>query len=142
MTSIFTRIADGEIPSRMIWRDPSCFAMLDIRPLGDGHVLVIPLTEVDQWTDLDEDIASHLFVVAHRVSRAQRSALSPARVALIIAGFEVPHAHLHVIPAGSMSNLDFSNADTDPDQARLDSLADQLRSALREAGHGEFVVDS
>jgi histidine triad (HIT) family protein len=141
MASIFTRIADGEIPSRMIWRDDRCFAMLDIRPLGEGHVLVIPLVEIDQWTDLHEDVAAHLFTVAHRISIAQRDALSPARVALIVAGFEVPHTHLHVIPANSMSNLDFSTADTEPDQAGLDTLADTLRAQLRNLGYGEFVVD-
>lgn len=141
MASIFTRIAQGEIPSRTIWRDGRCFAMLDIRPLSDGHVLVIPFEEIDQWTDLDETLAAHLFTVAHRISLAQRSAFSPARVALIVAGFEVPHTHLHVIPADSMTNLDFSTADTEPDQSRLDSLADQLKSSLRALGHGEFVVD-
>ncbi len=141
MASIFTRIADGEIPSRTIWRDDRCFAMLDIRPLGRGHALVIPLAEVDRWDDLDEDLAAHLLLIAHRVARAQSLALSPARIGLIIAGFEVPHTHLHVVPAESMRNLDFSQADTDPDQEDLDTVADLLRNALREHGHGNHVVD-
>ncbi|GIT45437.1 MAG: hypothetical protein Ct9H300mP12_00220 [Acidimicrobiales bacterium] len=90
MASIFTRIINGEIPGRIIWRDDTCVAMIDIRPLNRGHVLVIPVTEVDQWTDLPAEVVTHCTGVAHAVGRAQMAVLSPARIGLMVAGFEVP----------------------------------------------------
>ena len=130
MPSIFTRIIDGEIPGRFVWTDDVCVAFLDVRPLAHGHVLVVPRTEVDQWTDLDADTVTHLMGVAHKVGQAQKALLSPARVGLMIAGFEVPHVHVHVVPMNGMGDLDFANADTNPDQAALDALRDQLEAAL------------
>ncbi len=99
MSSIFTRIINGEIPGRIVWRDMVCVAMVDIRPLNRGHVLVIPIEEVDRWTDLSADTASHCMTVARTIGRAQQELFAPLRVGLMIAGFEVPHAHLHVVPS-------------------------------------------
>ncbi|MEM9467115.1 MAG: HIT family protein [Actinomycetota bacterium] len=130
MASIFTRIIDGEIPGRFVWTDDVCVAFLDVRPLARGHVLVVPRAEIDQWTDLDADTVAHLTAVAHRIGQTQKALLSPARVGLMIAGFEVPHVHVHVVPIDGMGDLDFSQADTDPDQADLDALRDQLAAAL------------
>ena len=130
MASIFTRIIDGEIPGRFVHTDDVCVAFLDVRPLARGHVLVVPRAEVDQWTDLDADTAAHLMRVAQRIGRAQKALLSPARVGLMIAGFEVPHVHVHVVPINGMGDLDFANADTDPDQADLDALRGELAAAL------------
>ena len=130
MPSIFTRIIDGEIPGRFVWQDDVCVAFLDVRPLAHGHVLVVPRTEVDQWTDLDADTAAHLMTVAQKVGQAQMALLSPARVGLMIAGFEVPHVHVHVVPINGMGDLDFANADTNPDQAALDELHRRLAATL------------
>ena len=130
MASIFTRIIDGEIPGRFVWTDDVCVAFLDVRPLARGHVLVVPRAEVDQWTDLDAETVAHLTSVAHRIGQAQKALLSPARIGLMIAGFEVPHVHVHVVPLSTMSDLDFSQADANPDQADLDALRDQLATAL------------
>ncbi len=130
MPSIFTRIIDGEIPGRFVWTDDVCVAFLDVRPLARGHVLVVPRTEVDQWTDLDVDTASHLVGVAHSIGRAQKQLLNPARIGLLIAGFEVPHVHVHVVPMNSMAALDFGQADPSPDPHDLDGLADQIASIL------------
>jgi len=140
MASIFSRIIAGELPGRFLWRDARSVALLDVRPLAVGHSLVMPVDEVDRWTDLSADDAAHLMTVAHHVANAQMTAFRPARIALIIAGFEVPHTHLHVVPATSMANLDFSNADTSPDQTVLDDAADRIRDALRSAGHAEVAV--
>ena len=135
MPSIFTRIIDGEIPGRFVWRDEACVAFLDVRPLNRGHVLVVPRAEVDHWVDLDAETASHLMVVAHRVAAAQQAAgLAPDRVGLMIAGFEVPHVHMHVVPISTMAHLDFSSADTSPDPDDLDAVADLLRARLSEPG--------
>ncbi len=142
MPTIFSRIRAGEIPGRLVWSDDLCFAMLDIRPLHRGHTLVIPNAEVDQWTDLEPAVASHLMQVAHSIGRAL-TVVEPgaARVGLMIAGFEVPHTHLHVVPLESMANLDFRNAETSPRADDLDAAASELRAALRSAGHDRVVGD-
>jgi histidine triad (HIT) family protein len=133
--SIFSRIIDGEIPGRFVWRDDRAVAFLDVRPLAPGHTLVVPVAEIDHWTDLDADLAAHLMKVAHAVGNAQRSVFTADRIGLMIAGFEVPHVHLHVIPASTMSAFDFGQADTSPDPDELDAHADALRAELRRAGH-------
>jgi len=128
--TIFTRIINGEIPGRFVCQDDICVAFLDVRPLARGHVLVVPRDEVDHWVDLSPDVASHLMVVAQRVGRAQRELLSPARIGMLIAGFEVPHVHVHVVPMDSMAALDFSNANPNPDQGDLDRLQIDLAGLL------------
>ncbi len=131
MPSIFTRIIDGEIPGRFVWRDEVCVAFMDVRPLNRGHVLVVPRVEVDHWVDLDSETVAHLMAVAHGVAAAQQAArLAPDRVGLVIAGFEVPHVHVHVVPISTMAHLDFTQADTSPDPDDLDTVADQLRKYL------------
>jgi histidine triad (HIT) family protein len=139
VASIFTRIITGGIPGRIIWRDPTCIAMVDIRPLNRGHVLVIPIAEVDRWTDLPVQTAAHCTMVAHAVGRAQMASFAPERIGLMVAGFEVPHTHLHVVPLDHMGHLDFSQADADADPSDLDDVAEALRGALRSAGHPEVV---
>ena len=130
MPSIFTRIIDGEIPSRKLWEDDVCITFLDVRPLSPGHALVVPRDEIDQWSDLPAATAAHLMTVAHKLANAQRRVFTPERIGLMIAGFEVPHAHVHVVPIWSMAELDFANADSNPDQTELDSHLQRLRTAL------------
>ncbi len=139
MASIFTRIIAGEIPGRIIWSDPTCIAMLDIRPLNRGHVLVIPIVEVDRWTELPPEVATHCTRVAHTIGRAQMAAFAPERVGLIIAGFEVAHTHLHVVPIDHMGHLDFGQADDGADPGDLDAVAEELRAVLLAAGHPEVT---
>ncbi len=129
MTSIFTKIINKEIPGRIIWEDSTCIAMVDIRPLNRGHVLVIPREEVDKWHELSATSISHLMTIAHKVAEAQQLIFKPARVGLMIAGFEVPHTHIHCVPIEDMSHLDFTQAQMgDPDD--LDEVADLLRDKL------------
>ena len=130
MTSIFTRIINREIPGRFVWHDDLCVAFMDVRPLAHGHVLVVPRAEIDQWTDLPVDTVTHLMSVAHMIGNAQKATFSPARIGLIIAGFEVPHVHVHVVPMDSMANLDFGQADPNADPADLDGAHNALREAL------------
>lgn len=141
MATIFSRIIDGELPGRFLWQDDVAVGLLDIRPLHPGHALVIPRQEVDEWTDLPVEVATHLMAVAHHLGAAQRAVVPCTRVGLLIAGFEVPHTHVHVIPVDSMADFDFRRADTDPDQAELDAIADRLRAELRRRGHGDHVPD-
>lgn len=131
MATIFTRIIEGEIPGRIIWSDDRCVVMVDIRPLHPGHCLVIPRVEVDHWVDLDPALSAHLMTVAAMVGRAQRAVVPCRRIGLMIAGFEVPHTHLHVVPIDSMADLDFATADGGADPADLDAMAESLRAALR-----------
>jgi histidine triad (HIT) family protein len=128
--TIFTRIIEGELPGRFVWRDERCVAFLSIAPLRPGHTLVVPIVEVDHWLDLDADLAAHLMTVAHAVGVAQMEAFSPARVGLIIAGLEVPHCHLHVVPIDSEADLSFARADTNPSPESMDAAADAIRGAM------------
>lgn len=142
MASIFTRIIDGELPGRFVWRDDRCAAFLSINPLGPGHTLVVPVDEVDHWIDLSSDDLVHVMGVAHLIARAQEDAFRPPRVGLMIAGFEVPHAHVHVVPIWSMRDLDFANAQLEPDPDELDRNADVLRAALQARGDQSPGVSS
>jgi diadenosine tetraphosphate (Ap4A) HIT family hydrolase len=139
MATLFTRIIEGELPGRFVWRDERAVGFLSINPLGPGHTLVVPRAEVDHWVDADDELLGHLHLVSHRIAEAVRAVWQPPRVALIIAGFEVPHLHLHVYPAWKLDDFDFRNAVRDPDPAELDRNADSLRAALRDAGHADHV---
>jgi histidine triad (HIT) family protein len=140
MATLFTKIIEGEIPGRFVWRDDRAAAFLTIAPIRPGHVLVVPIAEVDHWVDLDADLAAHLTEVARQVGRAQMTAFAPTRIGLIVAGLEVPHCHLHVIPIDAESDLSFAKADHDPSPAALDDAAERLRAALRDQGHAEVVA--
>ncbi len=139
MATLFTKIIEGEIPGRFVWRDEDAVVFLTIAPIATGHALVVPVAEVDHWVDLDGALAAHLVDVARHVGRAQMQAFSPTRIGMIIAGLEVPHCHLHLIPIDSEADLSFARADHDPDPEALDAAAERLRTALREGGHGDVV---
>jgi histidine triad (HIT) family protein len=134
MPSIFTRIIEGELPGTFVWRDPECVAFLSINPMHTGHTLVVPRVEVDHWIDLEPTLAGHVFQVAQLIGRAQQASLSPRRIGVIIAGDEVPHAHLHVVPFDSVRELSFANVDRDPPAGSLDRAAAAIRAALTELG--------
>lgn len=134
MPTVFTRIIAGEIPGTFVYRDERCVAFLSINPLANGHTLVVPVEEVDHWIDLPESVAAHLFAVAHRIGRAQQRAFRCERVGLIIAGYEVPHTHLHVIPTEHMGQLNFANAAHSVDRRSLDDAARAIVEALQADG--------
>jgi diadenosine tetraphosphate (Ap4A) HIT family hydrolase len=138
MPTLFSRILAGELPARFIWEDPDVAAFLTIAPLRPGHTLVVPRQEVDQWTDLDPDLMARCVSVAQIIGRGVRYAWDAPRAGLFIAGFEVPHAHIHVTPAWDMSDFDLASVKPAGD-AELDDAAKRLRAALRELGHTEHV---
>ncbi|HMG41119.1 MAG TPA: HIT family protein [Acidimicrobiales bacterium] len=142
MPTLFTRIIDGEIPGRFVWKDEAAVGFLTIAPITPGHVLVVPREEVDHWLDLSPDLAAHLMQVAQVVGQAQMAAFSPKRVGLIVAGLEVPHCHLHLVPIDSEADLSFAKADHSPAPEALDDAAARLRESLRTAGRGEHVPDA
>ena len=131
MPTIFTRIIDGEIPGTFVWRDDLCVAFLSINPLRPGHTLVVPREEVDHWIDCPPDLAAHLFGVSREIGTALQRAFDPTRVGLMIAGLEVPHLHLHLVPMDSVHDLDFANAARSVEQDELDSAAEKIRSELQ-----------
>jgi len=134
MATLFTRIIDGEIPGRFVWRDDRAVAFLTIAPLAPGHTLVVPVEEVDHWIDLDPELLAHVMDVARTIGRAQQEAFSPTKVGVLVVGEEVPHAHVHLVPFTGLDQLDFANADQNPDPAALDEAADRLRATLRAQG--------
>jgi len=137
MATLFTRIINGELPGRFVWRDDRVVAFLTIAPLKPGHVLVVPIEEVDHWIDLEPDLLAHLMEVSQVIGRAVDRAFSPEKVGMMIAGLEVPHVHVHVVPMTSVRDLDFANADSNPSDESLEEAAERIRAALAESDDGD-----
>jgi histidine triad (HIT) family protein len=135
--SVFSRIIAGELPARFVWKDEHAVAFLSNRPLRPGHTLVVPRLEVDHWLDVDPQILSHLTKMAQVIGRAQMAIFSPARIGLMIAGLEVPHLHIHVVPIRGMQDLDFGNQDPNPDPKVMDDAARALRDQVEKLRFGE-----
>lgn len=129
MTSVFSLIIAGEIPASFVHSDEVCVSFMSINPIAPGHLLVVPRAEVDHWADLDPATAAHVFSVSHRLSRALARSFPCERVGLIIAGYEVPHCHVHLIPTRSMADIDFSRAATSVARDTLDAHADIIRGS-------------
>ena len=126
MSTVFTKIITGDLPGHFVYRDDRVVVFLSINPIRPGHALVVPVEEVSHWVDLPEDLCAHLMKVAQRVARAQMQILKPERVGMIIAGFEVPHTHLHVVPVDHEGQLSFSHAAHSVDHAELAKIAEAL----------------
>ena len=106
--TIFSKIIAGEIPSYTIAEDEYFFAFLDIFPLVEGHVLVVPKTETDKFFDLDESYLSRLLVFARPIAQAIEKSFDCNRCGISVVGLEVPHAHLHLVPINSADDLNFT----------------------------------
>jgi diadenosine tetraphosphate (Ap4A) HIT family hydrolase len=130
MTTVFTRIIAGELPGRFVYRDDEVVAFLSIAPLTTGHTLVVPVAEVDDWTTLDPALWGRVMSVARRIGAAVRTAFDAPRAGLVIAGFEVPHAHVHVFPARRMADFDFAKARHDVPDAEFDDAQRRILGAL------------
>jgi diadenosine tetraphosphate (Ap4A) HIT family hydrolase len=141
MTGIFSRIIAGELPGAFVWRDDRCVAFMSINPIATGHTLVVPIEEIDHWLDADADLVAHLFDVTRMIGLAQREAFECRRIGVIVAGYEVPHAHIHVIPTNSMADVAFANAAEWVDRDELESAAAAIRRALRAGGQTEAIGD-
>jgi len=134
MATVFTRIIRGELPGTFVWRDQHCAVFMSINPMAAGHVLVVPIEEVDHWVDASPELTAHLFAVTRTIGLAQRAAFDCERVGVIVAGYEVPHTHVHVIPTTTMAELSFANAAASVDRADLEAWAEAIRAELRRAG--------
>jgi histidine triad (HIT) family protein len=137
--SLFTKIIRGEVPGRFVWRDARAVGFLTIAPLRPGHTLVVPIEEIDHWLDVPPELMAHLTHVAQAIGQAVQRAFRPEKVGLMIAGLEVRHVHLHLVPIHSLGDLDFAKADANAKPEALDAAAATLRAALSEAGHREVA---
>ena len=120
--SIFSKIIQGIIPSYRIAEDDYFLAFLDINPLREGHVLVIPKVEIDKFFDLDETYLSRILIFAQPIARAIEKSFSCNRCGIAVVGLEVPHAHMHLVPINNIDDLNFN-------RPKLKLSEDQFRSA-------------
>ena len=129
MPSIFTKIINGEIPCEKLKEDDRFMAFLDTRPINPGHTLVIPKKEIDYFFDLDDDLLSGIMVFAKTVAEAIEKVVTCERVGIIVAGLEVPHAHVHLVPFSDIDELTFARAKP-TDAAKLAEMGEKIRANL------------
>ncbi|MGP0222859.1 MULTISPECIES: HIT family protein [unclassified Paenarthrobacter] len=141
MSTLFTKIINGDIPGRFVWKDEDVVAFLTIAPITSGHTLVVPRTEVDSWTHASPELLGKVMDVAQRIAQVQEKLFDAKRVGVLVEGFEVEHLHVHIWPAYSTADFEVHNVDHNPDPAVMDATAVKLRAALRAAGHEEFVPE-
>jgi len=135
MSSVFTKIINGSLPGHFLWRDDTCVSFLSINPISQGHALIVPEMEIDHWLDLPPEVNKHLIEIGQIIGLAQMTVYGPLRVGMVIAGLEVPHTHLHVIPMDGMKDLDFSNASMSVDNNQLAKNATMLRNEIESLGY-------
>lgn len=132
MATLFTKIINGEIPGTFVHQDDKCVALLDVAPMTEGHVMVVPRDEISHWIDADAELLAHLTAVAKRIGEAQKAAFDCERIGLIIVGYEVPHMHIHVLPTNSMDDFDISDRAPMQTPEQLEAPAEKIRQALSE----------
>ncbi len=130
MASIFSKIVAGEIPAHKVAETTQYLAFLDINPLVEGHVLVIPKVEVDYLFDMDSEGYVGLMMFAQIIAKGLKKAIPCERIGVTVIGTEVPHAHIHLIPMNTMDDMNFSRPKLSLSEERLIELADQIREQL------------
>ena len=128
--SIFSKIISGEIPAHKVAETADFLAFLDINPLVEGHVLVIPKKEVDYIFDIDDETYAGLMIFAKIVAEGVRKAIPCKQVGVSVIGLEVPHAHVHLIPMNAVSDMNFSREKLNPSAEQLAETAQKIRAAL------------
>jgi histidine triad (HIT) family protein len=128
MSTIFSKIVNGDIPCYKIAEDDKYFAFLDINPLAEGHTLVIPKKEVDYIFDLDNETLAGLSVFAKKVAAAVEKSVKCERIGIAVLGLEVPHAHIHLIPINSISDINFARPKLKLTSDKLQEIAEKIRS--------------
>lgn len=130
MPTIFSKIISGEIPCHKVAEDDTCLAFLDIRPVVFGHTLVIPKIEINYYFDLEDAYLSHLNLFAKKVAKVLDKEIDCLRIGVMIAGLEVPHAHIHLIPLHSIADLSFTNERVTVSSSEMAALAERLSGAF------------
>jgi histidine triad (HIT) family protein len=132
MSTIFSKIISGEIPAYKVAESIDYLAFLDISPLAEGHVLVIPKQEVDYIFDVEDELYTGLMLFAKIVATAMKTVIPCKKVGVAVIGLEVPHAHIHLIPMNSVSDLNFSRPKLSFTPEQLEATAEKIKEALRE----------
>lgn len=130
MASIFTKIINRELPGRFVYEDDDVVAFLTIEPMTQGHTLVVPRAEIDNWQDVDGPAFARVMSVSQLIGKAVCKAFRTERSGLIIAGLEVPHLHVHVFPTRSLSDFGFAHVDRNPSAQSLDEAQARIKAAL------------
>ncbi len=131
MSSIFSKIVNGEIPSHKISENEKFFAFLDVSPLVHGHILVIPKKEVDYIFDIPDTDLAEMMVFAKGVAKAQKKAVPCKRIGIAVIGLEVPHAHIHLVPMNTANDINFTQPKLKPSAEELSNMAERIRSQLK-----------
>ena len=130
MSSIFSKIVQGEIPCHKIAEDDQFLAFLDVMPLVEGHTLVIPKQEIDYIFDLDPEVLAGLMKFAQQIAPAIKKAIPCKRIGVAVIGLEVPHAHVHLVPLNRMLDINFSQEKLKLSQESLAKTAELIRSFI------------
>ena len=129
--TIFSKIVAGEIPAYKVAESIDFLAFLDINPLAEGHVLVIPKKEVDYLFDLDDELYTGLQIFAKIVATGLKKAIPCKRIGVAVIGLEVPHAHIHLIPLNHVGDINFERPKLNPSQEELAATAEKIVEALK-----------
>ena len=130
MSSIFTKIINGELPAYRVAEDDRFLAFLDINPLAKGHTLVVPKKEVDYIFDIDDERYKELFAFAKKVGKAIDKAIPCQRVGITVIGLEIAHAHIHLIPINSIYDMDFKQPKLKLSEEEFEEIAENIRSKV------------
>ncbi|KUI46739.1 HIT family hydrolase [Mycobacterium sp. GA-1199] len=130
MASVFTKIINGELPGRFVYEDDDIVAFLTIAPITQGHTLVVPRAEIDNWQDVEPAVFGRVMEVSQLIGKAVVKAFPAERAGVIIAGLEVPHLHVHVFPTNNLADFGFANADQNPSPQSLDEAQAKIKAAL------------
>lgn len=131
MSSIFTKIINGEIPSYKIAEDEKCFAFLDISPLAEGHTLVVPKQEVDYIFDLEDELLSHLHLFAKKVAKAMKEVIECEKIGMAVIGLDVRHTHIHLVPLKEVGDLNFARPKLELSKERMQEIANLISSKIK-----------
>jgi histidine triad (HIT) family protein len=129
VASIFSQIRAGQLPGHLVFQDDQAFALMTIRPLQPGHLLVMPIREIDHWDDLPADLLAHLMTISSQLAKAIKQAFPCARVAMAICGLEIAHAHIHLFPINCLEDFNFG-AGNAASQDELADAAQRIKAAL------------
>ena len=130
MSSLFTRIIQGEIPCHKILENDQYLAFLDIRPINPGHTLVIPKKEIDYIFEMDDNLLAGLMIFAKRAAQLIQNALPCKKIGIMAAGLEVPHAHIHLVPIFEVTDLNFTRAKAATNE-ELTRIAEKIRKQVK-----------
>lgn len=132
MASVFTKIVNGEIPAHKVAETVDFLAFLDVNPLREGHVLIIPKKEIDYVFDIEDELYVGMMLFSKIVAKGLKKAIPCQKIGVAVVGLEVPHAHIHLIPINSISDMDFSKPKLHPTEEELSGTALKILEALRD----------